>query len=153
MCLKSLLIHSHFLPLSPTLHLTPLPSLSSWICWRNQIICSVEFHTVWFCWLNPYVANMFSCLLYFLRIGNWIQSRGLIASDLILRQEELIGGGSFIRRLQIRSDQSLSRVRLSATPWIAARQASLSITNSQSSLRLTSIESVMPSEGLDLLFH
>ena len=33
----------------------------------------------------------------------------------------------------------------SATPWTAARQASLSITNSQSSLRLTSIESVMPS--------
>ena len=34
---------------------------------------------------------------------------------------------------QIRSDQSLSRVRLFATPWITARQASLSITNSQSS--------------------
>ena len=46
---------------------------------------------------------------------------------------------------QIRSDQSLSRVRLFATPWIAARQVSLSITNSQSSLRLMSIESVMPS--------
>ena len=45
---------------------------------------------------------------------------------------------------QIRSDQSLSRVWLFATPWIAARQASLSITNSRSSLRLTSIESVMP---------
>ena len=43
------------------------------------------------------------------------------------------------------SVQSLSRVRLFATPWIAARQASLSITNSRSSLRLTSIESVMPS--------
>ena len=47
--------------------------------------------------------------------------------------------------LIIRSDQSLSRVRLFATPWIAARQASLSITNSRSSLRLTSVESVMPS--------
>ena len=35
-----------------------------------------------------------------------------------------------------------------ATPWIAARQASLSITNSRSSLRLTSIESVMPSSHL-----
>ena len=46
---------------------------------------------------------------------------------------------------QIRSDQSLSRVRLFATPWIAAHQASLSITNSGSSPRLTSIESVMPS--------
>ena len=49
---------------------------------------------------------------------------------------------------QIRSDQLLSHVRLFATPWIAARQASLSITNSRSSLRLTSIESVMPSSHL-----
>ena len=51
---------------------------------------------------------------------------------------------------QIRSDQSLSRVRLFATPWITARQASLSITNSRSSLRLTSIESVMSSSPLIL---
>ena len=50
----------------------------------------------------------------------------------------------------IRSDQSLSRVRLFATPWISARQASLSITNSRSSLRLTSIESVMPPSHLIL---
>ena len=51
---------------------------------------------------------------------------------------------------QIRSDQSLSLVRPFATPWIAARQASLSITNSGSSLWLTSIESVMPSSHLIL---
>ena len=51
---------------------------------------------------------------------------------------------------QIRSDQSLSRVRLFGTPWSAARQASLSITNSRSSLRLKSIESVMPSSHLIL---
>ena len=44
----------------------------------------------------------------------------------------------------------LSHVRLFATPWIAACQASLSITNSQSSLRLTSIDSVMPSSHLIL---
>ena len=49
---------------------------------------------------------------------------------------------------QIRSDQLLSHVRLFATPWIAAHQASLSITNSRSSPRLTSIESVMPSSHL-----
>ena len=41
------------------------------------------------------------------------------------------------------SIQSLSRIQLFATPWTSAHQASLSITNSQSSLRLTSIESVM----------
>ena len=52
--------------------------------------------------------------------------------------------------LQFSSVQLLSRVRLFATPWIAARQASLSITNSRSSLRLTSIESVMPSSHLIL---
>ena len=43
------------------------------------------------------------------------------------------------------SVQSLSHVRLSVTPWTAARQASLSITNSWSLFKLTSIESVMPS--------
>ena len=51
------------------------------------------------------------------------------------------------------SDQIRSvaqRVRLFATPWIAACQASLSITNSWSSLRLTSIKSVMPSSHLIL---
>ena len=48
------------------------------------------------------------------------------------------------------SVQLLSRVQLFATPWIAAHQASLSITNSRSSLRLTSIESVMPSSHLIL---
>ena len=48
------------------------------------------------------------------------------------------------------SVQSLSHVRLFATPWTAARQASLSITNSQSSPKLMSIESVMPSSHLIL---
>ena len=48
------------------------------------------------------------------------------------------------------SVQSLSHVRLFATPWIAARQASLSITNSRSSSKLMSIESVMPSSHLIL---
>ena len=47
--------------------------------------------------------------------------------------------------IQFSSVQSLSRVRLFATPWIAARQASLSITNSRSSLNFMSMESVMPS--------
>ena len=53
-------------------------------------------------------------------------------------------------RDQIRSDQSLSHVRLFANPWIAAHPASLSITNPRSSLRLTSIESEMPSSHLIL---
>ena len=51
---------------------------------------------------------------------------------------------------QFSSGQSLSRVQLFATPWTSARQASLSITNSQSLLKLMSIEAVMPSNHLIL---
>ena len=51
---------------------------------------------------------------------------------------------------QFSSVQSLSRVRLFATPWIAAYWASLSITNSHSLLKLMSITSVMPSSHLIL---
>ena len=51
---------------------------------------------------------------------------------------------------QFSSVQLLSRVQLFATPWITARQTSLSITNSRSSLKLMSIESVMPSSHLSL---
>ena len=50
----------------------------------------------------------------------------------------------------IGSVQSLSCVRLFATPWTAARQASLSVTNSRSLLKLMSIDSVMPSNHLIL---
>ena len=52
--------------------------------------------------------------------------------------------------MKISSVQLLSHVRLFATPWIAARQASLSITNSWNLLKLMSIESVMPSSHLIL---
>ena len=74
-----------------------------------------------------------------------------------LASPALVGGlfttepsGKPLNMFQFSSVQSLSRVRLFVTPWIAARQASLSITNSRSSLRLTSIESVMPSSHLIL---
>ena len=72
-------------------------------------------------------------------------------------ERDLFGFNSIsihIRRIlnsvQFSSVQSLSQVQLFATPWITACQASLSITNSQSSLRLTSIELVMPSSHLIL---
>ena len=55
-----------------------------------------------------------------------------------------------LRPHQFSSVQSLSRVQLFATPWTAACQASLSITNSRSLLKLMSIESVMPSNHLIL---
>ena len=55
-----------------------------------------------------------------------------------------------ISYIHFSSVQFSCSVRLFATPWIAARQASLSITNSQSSPKLTSIELVMPSSHLIL---
>ena len=67
----------------------------------------------------------------------------LINDNLRIR----LGGGTMGSRTRA---QSLSRVWLLATPWIAARQASLSITISRSSLKLTSIESIMPSSHLIL---
>ena len=58
--------------------------------------------------------------------------------------------GTVLSIVQFSSVQSLSHVRLFATPWIAARQASLYITNTRSLLKLTSIELVMPSSHLIL---
>ena len=57
---------------------------------------------------------------------------------------------SWFLKHQVSSVQSLSRVRFLGTPWTAAQQASLSITNSRSPPKLMSIESVMPSNHLIL---
>ncbi|CAI9175949.1 unnamed protein product [Rangifer tarandus platyrhynchus] len=91
------------------------------------------------------------------------QLRGLNSETVIPGQQTDLwtragwGGGGRLRCIErvtwkftISSVQSLSRVRLLATPWTAARQASLSITNSRSLLKLMSIESVMPSSHLIL---
>ena len=64
--------------------------------------------------------------------------------------EKIKAQKTLVNCLRFSSVKSLSRVWLFATPWIAAHQASLSITSSRSSLRLTSIESVMPSSHLIL---
>ena len=66
-----------------------------------------------------------------------MKSRILLFQSLIVKQTNLFS-----------SVQSISHVRLFATPWTAARQASLSITNTLSLLKLISIESVMPSNRL-----
>ena len=74
------------------------------------------------------------------------------ASDIDITRGQRVahplGGSGFIYIFS--SVQSLSHVRLLATTWTAACQASLSITNSRSLLRLMSIESVMPSNHLIL---
>ena len=75
----------------------------------------------------------------------WDKSSSLCRSHDTLRHISVIKCG-------FSSVQSLSRVRLFATPWTAARQASLSITNSRSLPKLMSIESLMPSNHLILYF-
>ena len=87
----------------------------------------------WFLWLTHhceiFFSIIFSFLLYFLGIS-------LLSSTTD----------------QFSSIQSLSPVRIFATPWTAACQASLSINNSQSLTKLMSIESVMPSSHLILCY-
>ena len=99
---------------------------------------------------------MIFCILYVL----WFKITLCMHMEIVSQEIKVALGDSITWRLKNKcksleksilsldtfsSVQSLSHVRLFVTPWIAARQASLSITNSWSSLRLTSIESVMPS--------
>jgi len=73
----------------------------------------------------------------------------VVIADSKCRRNNIIIMSLFIIP-QFSSVQSLSRVQLFATPWTAACQASLSITNSRSWLKLMSIKSVMPSNHLIL---
>ena len=88
-----------------------------------------------------------SCAYIILSVFGLRLERVCISSHLIAY---LLFTSTCLNKVQFSSVQSLSRVQLFATPWIAACQASLSITNSQSSLKLTSIKSVMPSSHLIL---
>ena len=101
-----------------------------------------------------YYANLIG-LGYFLWICIFDSSLLLTSQMKIIRKsppECILTLTSFTisSSISFSSVQSVSRVRLFVTPWIAARQTSLSITNSQSSLRLISIKSVMPSSHLIL---
>ena len=75
-----------------------------------------------------------------LRLTPWLHSQKL----------EILALQKVWPKYKLSSVQSLSRLQLFVTPWTAACQASLSITNSRSSLKLMSINSVMPSSHLIL---
>ena len=79
------------------------------------------------------------------QFGLWLIISGFLSCCILSNP-----GRQRKERTKFSSVQLLSRVRFFATPWIAARQASLSITNSRSSLKLMSIESVMPPSHLIL---
>ena len=95
-------------------------------------------------WCDPTISSsvvpFFSCLQSFPALGSFLKSQ-LFTSG---------GQSTGASASAFSSVQSLSHVRLCATPWIAARQAPLFITNSRSSLRFMFIESVMPSNHLIL---
>ena len=80
----------------------------------------------------------------------WIKSNCSMKHFAICGICQPFFSATVLKKLLFISVQSLSRVRPFVTPWITAHQASLSITNSWSSLRLTSIELVMPSSHLIL---
>ena len=115
------------------------------IAWDLGSKCSHSLpqHSATFPWLatghmfgTSYSTNqlVFHCLF-------WSPGRGTSLGQLSFCFRQLV---------QFSSVQSLSRVRLFVTPWTVTRQASLSITNSQSLLKFMSIESMMPSNLLIL---
>ena len=98
--------------------------------------------------------SLIKLLTHFSTLWNRVQGSEQTKSDyeLLYRTTDLVSAGRKDRSTccRISSVQSLTCVWLFATPWIAARQASLSITNSWSSPRLMCIELVLPSSHLIL---
>ena len=110
---------------------------------KYSISCCCYYAIVWlFIYIRPFdhMTSEKICIDFLLSIYSCVQYPGGT------------GGIHYVKftLFLFNSVQSLSRVWLFVTPWIAAHQASLSITNSRSSLRLTSIKSVMPSSHLIL---
>ena len=99
-------------------------------------------------WTN----GMFPSGLWLLRMcgKKWGDSGIILTSEISSKSSTCSLSYPYHDVAKFSSVQSLNRVQLFVTPWIAARQASLSITNSRSSLRLASIESIMPSSHLIL---
>ena len=114
--------------------------------WLAFIIIFVLYYLhIWSCHLRTVLFLPSICILfYFLLLSYCIFSDFHLTLIRSIEKEYI---------LQFSSVQSLSHVWLFATPWITAHQASLSITNSQSLLKLMPIESVMPSNNLILWHH
>ena len=85
-------------------------------------------------------------------VPQWLKQKPFYRKLIMMKEQKVIlqMKGQDKTPVQFSSVQLLSRVELFATPWTAARQASLSVTNSRGLLTLTSVESVMPSNHLIL---
>ena len=110
---------------------------------RGERIQSAERMLIYSIWIN--FINISICVNYWLQLLI-VLSKFPVASAFFLFDLSVIGRDVLKSSLQkISSVQSLSHIRLFVTPWTAAHQASLSITNPWSLLKLMPIESVMPS--------
>ena len=128
---------------------------------KKEYLCLMPVHIFVQCTSAPKnkVSHCFHCFPIYLPWSYGTRCHNLSFLNPSYKPTFSFSSFTFIKRLfssslpsaiQFSSVQSRSRVWLFATPWITARQASLSITNSRSSLRLMSIESVMPSSHLIL---
>ena len=117
--------YNHCLFRSWTLSLDNIISLLKWYIFQGLMIIS-------------FLSKIITTVFYFL------------AYEVLTTIPTLAGRKMHTLNVWFSSVQSLSRVRLFVTPWIAAHQASLSITNSWSSPKLMSIKSVMASSHLIL---
>ena len=114
--------------------------------YRNNRFCAALSVDEIFQWIFHFKAVCLDILNPVLNVCLKLVMEGLSFSPLKKKKS----WNSLRSSVQFSSVQSLSHVQLFATPWIAARQASLCISNSLSSLRLMSIELVMPSSHLIL---
>ena len=120
-----------------------------WEAWRAAVPGVANSRTRlrnWTEW-NYFMHFIGSNMIFFLLC--WRKNVQWFVFNLLLLSWE-VSWSIFIGMIQFSSVQSLSRVWLFETPWTAARQASLSITNSQSLPKLMSTESVMPFNHLIL---
>ena len=135
--LRLRLTQATLIPVLALLSLPPSPELARWGCWA-LIPTSL-----------PHFPKLLQTACFREERDVLVKgdSRWVTALHYAFQDEEYLV--RMLRKLQGRGVvvHSLSCVRLFATPWTAARQASLSFTSSQGLLRLMSIESVMPSLG------
>ena len=122
----------------------PFPSSGMNQYWYNLMDSSPYFFQIFL----AFVFVLF--VFFFFLIQDPIQNTMLHLSIMFLGSPGLYQFPQF-NSVQFSSVQSLSRIWLFATPWITARQASLSITNSWGLLKLMSIESLMPSNHLIII--
>ena len=125
-------------------------SLSNLALWMSALFgCALNSRTNRM-WAAP-SNEMLKLMRILWNLGHIVFSREVRSGKLLAHIKQVVplepcsqGSISRLEKVQFSSVQSLSRVRLFVTPWTAACQASLSITNSWSSLKLISIESVLP---------